>query len=164
MLDEGLVFHKTERGQQEIAKPGGALSPKYRRCLILIDGEKTLADLAPLFRPGEISAILEELQAGGYVALEGGAVATVRAAEEDSGPAIGAGVDPATFVEIRRRAMREVSDRLGPTGDPLAMKIERCTTPEELRAALRDAERILASFLGPEYAKTFAKKIGRDLA
>ena len=59
--------------------------------------------------------------------------------------------------------MREISDRLGPNGDTLALKIERCKTPEELRAALREAEKILASFLGAEYGRTFAQKIGRDL-
>jgi len=160
MLDEGLVFHKTERGQEEVARPGGGLSAKHRRCLILIDGAKTIAELSPLFRPGEVFAILQELQAGGYVALEGGAAAPMAPREPEAAMPP---VDTATFVEIRRRAIREVSDRLGPTGDPLALKIERCTTPEELRAALRDAERILASFLGADYAKTFARKIGRDL-
>lgn len=163
MLDESLIFHKTERGQTEVAQPGGGLSPKFRRCLILIDGAKSVAELAPLFRPGEISAILQELLAAGYVALEGDAVPAGAAAEPRSEEPLPK-VDPATFVEIRRRAIREVSDRLGPTGDPLAIKIERCTTPEELRAALRDAERILASFLGADYAKTFAKKIGKDLS
>lgn len=162
MLDDGLVFHKTERGHAEVAQPGGGLSPKFRRCLILIDGVKTVAELSPLFRPGEIAAILDELQAGGYVALEGGAAEAAPPGAEEAGAEF-AGIDATTFVEIRRRAIREVSDRLGPTGDPLAVKIEQCTTPEELRVALRDAERILASFLGAEYAKTFAKKVGRNL-
>ena len=52
---------------------------------------------------------------------------------------------------------------MGPNGDTLALKIERCKTPEELRVALREAEKILASFLGAEYGRTFAQKIGRDL-
>jgi hypothetical protein len=59
--------------------------------------------------------------------------------------------------------MREISDRLGPNGDTLALKIERCRTPEELRVALREAEKIMASFLGAEYGRAFAQKIGRDL-
>mgnify|MGYP003406747938 CR=1 FL=1 len=40
---------------------------------------------------------------------------------------------------------------------------QRCKTPEELRATLREAEKILASFLGAEYGRTFAQKVGRNL-
>ena len=46
---------------------------------------------------------------------------------------------------------------------PMDLRVERCKTPEELRVALREAETILTSFLGAEYGRTFAQKIGRDL-
>ncbi len=163
MLDENLVFHKSEAGAREIAAPGGHLTPKLRRALILVDGAKSVADLAPMFRPGEIDTILTELQAGGFVTLAGGELAPVA----DAGPAEAAsapGAIPARhFEEVRRRAMREISDRLGPNGDTLALKIERCRTPEELRVALREAEKIMTSFLGAAYGRTFVQKIGRDL-
>jgi hypothetical protein len=70
MLDESLVFHKTVLGQQEIAQATRTLAAKMRRALILVDGEKTVADLAPMFRPGEVDSILEELQASGHVTLD----------------------------------------------------------------------------------------------
>jgi hypothetical protein len=163
MLDENLVFHKTPLGAREVAAAERTLPAKLRRALILVDGAKSVADLAPLFRPGEIDAILAELQAGGFVSLEGGnlaALAPVAPASE-----LPAGNIPEEhFEEVRRRAMREVSDRLGPNGDTLALRIERCKTPEELRVALREAEKILTSFLGAEYGRTFARKIGRSLA
>jgi hypothetical protein len=71
MLDAMLIFHKTELGSREIGAPGGALTPRLRRALILVDGMKTVEDLAPLFRPGEIETILAELQEGGFVTLPG---------------------------------------------------------------------------------------------
>jgi hypothetical protein len=71
MLDATLVFQKTELGSREIGAPGGGLTPRLRRALIVVDGVKTVEDLAPLFRPGEIDTILEELQAGGFVTVAG---------------------------------------------------------------------------------------------
>lgn len=162
MLDENLVFHKTEAGARELAGTDRGVSSKLRRALILVDGTKTVADLAPMFRPGEVEVILVELQSLGLVSLAGGQVAPVSApGSTPAGPA--AAVTPARFDEIRLAAVREISHRLGPNGDTLAIKVERCKTPEELRTALREAEKILASFLGAEYGRTFAQKIGRDL-
>jgi hypothetical protein len=163
MLDENLVFHKTEAGAHEVSASSRHLAPKLRRALILVDGTKTVADLAPMFRPGEVDAILTELQAGGFVTLAGGALAPVTAAAPDAAGATPSAIAPQHFEEVRRRAMREISDRLGPNGDTLALKIERCRTPEELRMALLEAEKILTSFLGAAYGQTFTRKIGRDL-
>lgn len=161
MLDESLVFHKTQAGANEIATPVHALPPKLRRALIMVDGTKSVAELSALFRPGEAAPILLELQAKGLVSLSGGEVA--KAAESAPMPDPVAGLPRERFEEIRREAMREISHRLGPNGDALALKIERCATPQELRVALREAEKILASFLGAEYGRTFAQKVGRDL-
>lgn len=161
MLDESLVFHKTQAGANEIATPVHALPPKLRRALIMVDGAKTVAELSAMFRPGEAAAILLELQAKGLVSLSGGEIAKV--AEVAAAPDPSAGLPRERLEEIRREAMREISHRLGPNGDALALKIERCATPQELRVALREAEKILASFLGAEYGRTFAQKVGRDL-
>lgn len=161
MLDENLVFQKTEAGAREIAAPAHALSPKLRRALIMVDGVKRMAELAAMFRPGEIDAIVLELQAKGLVALPGGATAVSE--PQSAAPTGPISISPERFKEIRALAMREISHRLGPNGDALALKVEGCTTPEELRAALREAEKILASFLGAEYGRSFAQKVGRDL-
>ncbi|MBL0142859.1 MAG: hypothetical protein IPP91_12345 [Betaproteobacteria bacterium] len=164
MLDENLVFHKTGTGASEIASPAHGLAPKLRRALILVDGAKRVADLASAFRPGEVDAILLDLQAKGLVSLAGGAAAAMPAPSASGTPELADwSITGTHFEEVRRRAMREISDRMGPNGDTLALKIERCKSPDDLRAALREAEKILASFLGAEYGRTFARKIGRDL-
>jgi len=160
MLDESLVFHKTQAGANEIATPVHALPPKLRRALIMVDGAKSVAELSAMFRPGEAAAFLLELQAKGLVSLSGGEIAK---AADAPAPEPAAGLPQERFEQIRREAMREISHRLGPNGDALALKIERCATPQELRVALREAEKILASFLGAEYGRTFAQKVGRDL-
>ena len=159
MLDESLVFHKTALGAAEIGGATRTLGAKLRRALILVDGTKSVADLAPMFRQGEIDAILEELQAAGFVSLEGGAVAVASSATGGPAPANG----EQRFQEAKRAAMREVMDRLGPNGDTLAVRIERATTPAELRAALGEAERAFEAILGLAAARAFVQKIGRDL-
>ena len=163
MLDESLVFHKTENGATEMATPALSLSPKMRRALILVDGVKSVAQLSPMFRPGEIEAILAELQEKGLVTLAGGTLAAVSPDPAAGARGAGSSVSQENFKEVRQRAMHEISHRLGPNGDALAIRVERCKTPEELRVALREAETILTSFLGAEYGRSFAQKIGRDL-
>lgn len=164
MLDEGLVFHKTAVGAREMSTPGLGLPPKLRRALILVDGAKTVSQLGSLFRPGEVETILAELQHRGLVTLAGGALAPVSPEPPAEAKAsAGKGIGKENFEAVRQRAMREISHRLGPNGDALAIRVERCKTPEELRVALREAETILTSFLGAEYGRTFAQKIGRDL-
>jgi hypothetical protein len=159
MLDESLVFHKTARGAEEIGGAGRTLAAKLRRALILVDGVKSVADLAPMFRQGEIDAILAELQAGGYVSLEGGAIADT--SPQEAGAATAGGLQ--RFNEAKRAAMREVMDRLGPNGDSLAMKIERAGRPAELRSVLNEAERVMTAFVGEAAARAFVQKVGRDL-
>lgn len=162
MFDETLVFHKTALGQAEIAGTVRTLQGRLRRALILVDGARTVGQIAPLVRPGELDGILEELQAGGFISLAGGTLA-------DLLPGAGAGAPPAgpddaeKFERARRLAMREVMDRLGPNGDELAVLIERCKGPPELRAVMRDAERILAVYIGAAAARDFAQRVGRDL-
>jgi hypothetical protein len=157
MLDGTLVFRKTELGSREMGAPSHGLTPRLRRALILVDGVKTVEDLAPLFRPGEIDTILAELQAGGFVMLAGGELADP--AQADAPPQSGADL----FEEVRRRAVREVSDHLGPEGEAIALAIERCRSREELREALREAAKVLTGIVGAEYGRNFARNIGLDL-
>jgi hypothetical protein len=82
MLEETLVFHKTPRGQHEIGQPARTLPPKTRRALILVDGEKSVADLSPMFRPGEVDQILEELQASGHITLDAQQAAPLRTGDD----------------------------------------------------------------------------------
>jgi hypothetical protein len=154
MLDETLVFHKTALGAAEIAGADRTLPGKLRRALILVDGNKTVADLAPLFRQGEIDGILGELQASGHISLEGGEVATQAPVAQGAAPVNGL----LRFDETKRAAMREVMERLGPNGDTVAVRIERAGNPAELRAALGEAERLVAGFVGEAAARAFAQK------
>ena len=148
-MDEAIVFEKTERGQREIAQPGGELPPRLRRILIMIDGAKPIGDLAPMTRPGEIEVIVETLLRGSYIVASGGEPAAMpfQPAEEEPeapAPAPASAAPAVDFEETRRRAMRQVQDMLGPNGDPLAIEFERCKTPAQLRELIGKSLRIIA--------------------
>jgi len=58
MLDDRLVYAKTARGIAEVGTRSDAVSLSARRVLIMIDGKRTLAELAPLSSTGDIGPIV----------------------------------------------------------------------------------------------------------
>ncbi len=171
-MDELTVFMKTAKGVEEIANRSGALSLMVRRVLIMADGQRPIRDLASWVRAGEIENVMNLLESQGYVQRVGGpppapsaavgtlppsppvaATAVASAPQEDRGQQ--------NFEETRRRALREVSDRLGPDGDHLVQKIERCRTNEELRELVREAERLIAVFYKEVAAQDFIRALRR---
>lgn len=160
MLDETLVFHRTESGERQAAGPAPGLAPGLRRALGLVDGERPLGEIALRLRAGEAQAVFERLLALGLVALPEGSPAPAPGPAASPPPAPG----PERLDEIRRLAIREISDRLGPNGDALARRIEACRTPAALREALLSAGAILATHLGADYGRRFAGRIAPDLA
>ena len=157
-MDPGYAFRKTGSGAEEVAGRSSTLSVKQRRCLILIDGKRTLRELAMCFRPGELSSLLRDLVERGYVEEPPGGIAGLESIT--GGIRL---VDQQRFLDIRSRAAREISDRLGPLGDPLALEISRCASPEDLRTVLRHVEQVIRGFLGADQALSFVRRVGREL-
>ncbi|MCS7101342.1 MAG: hypothetical protein NZL99_06535 [Burkholderiaceae bacterium] len=165
MIDERSVYAKTPKGVAEVAARSGALSLSARRVLIMIDGRRSVADLAALARPGEIAQIIETLESQGFVQRVGASAPTPAPAEPP--PADAGGDDmaeerlAASLEAIKRRTVRELSDRLGPDAEVMAVRIEQCRTPEELRQRLQEAERLVAGILGAAQAQEFLRALRR---
>lgn len=66
-----------------------------------------------------------------------------------------------TVEEVKRRAVHELNERLGPEAEYLAMRIERCASAEELREHLREAERLVAHTIGEASAQEFVRAMRR---
>ena len=64
-----------------------------------------------------------------------------------------------TLEEAKRRAVRELLDRVGPAGDDMARRIERCDTPELFRDRVREAERLIAGFVGDAAAQDYLRAL-----
>jgi hypothetical protein len=90
-VDGSFVYTKTPRGVAEIAARGAELAMSTRRVLIMIDGKRTVDEVAVLVRPGEINAIIAQLEGGGFIQRAGASldVPTVNGRDGDFGADIG---------------------------------------------------------------------------
>jgi len=71
IADPGTVYVKTASGRDEVACRNGGLSQRERRVLIVVDGQRTVAELIALFSPGELEAALPVLVEKGLVVAAG---------------------------------------------------------------------------------------------
>jgi hypothetical protein len=162
MLDDRLVYAKTPKGTAEINARSGDVSLAARRVLIMIDGRRTIADLAPFARPGEVVQVIQQLEARGLVHQTNGTAAAPLAPAPEP-PLEESNEDRlfASFEAAKRRAVRELADRLGPDAEVIAVRIEHARTTDELRQRLAEAERLVAGFLGDAQAQEFARAVRR---
>jgi glycosyltransferase involved in cell wall biosynthesis len=172
-MNEKAVYAKTSRGTAEVAQRSGSLSLAARRVLIMVDGRRTARELAQLLKPGEIDGVLATLESLGYIQRVGAAEASsTRTGPATRGefaaldvPTVGGDIGEErnlmTLDEARRRAVRELHERLGPDADLMATRIEQCRTADELRERIREAERLVAGFLGEAAAQDYLRALRR---
>ena len=174
-MDGTLIYAKTPKGVAEVAARTAQLSMTTRRVLIMMDGKRTIDELSVLVRPGEIDAIITQLESAGLAqkasspsAVEpASAITTAREDETKSPTTINAPVmddrelTPITLEEAKRRAVRELNDRLGPDAEVVAIRIESCRTIEDFRERVRDAERFVATALGAAAAQDYLRALRR---
>lgn len=164
MLDDRLVYAKTARGIAEVGTRSDAVSLSARRVLIMIDGKRPLAELAPLSSTGDIGPIVEQLEAQGMVQLVSAGVPTDPPTDlgaADAAEDLAEERLVASFDAFKRRAVRELSDRLGPDAEVMAVRIEHCRTTDDLRQRLLEAERLVAGMLGDAQAQDFLRALRR---
>ena len=153
-----IVYIKTADGQRELRTRERGLPPRARSLLILIDGKRTYDELAVLVQ--QIDTTLPTL-------LDAGLVAIVAAASPDSTPAAApsaasGGTQPIESPDaLRRAAVRAVNDLLGPTGEALALRLEKASGVQELDAALERAVAVIANARGGAAAAQFANRFIR---
>lgn len=167
-MDGSIVYSKTPKGVAEVAARSAQLSMTTRRVLIMVDGKRTVDELAVLLRPGEIDAVITQLENAGLIqrnstthAIDVPTVAG-RVLESVAPTTQGGAPDeqnPMTLDEAKRRAVRELTDRLGPGAESLAIRIEGCKTIEDFRERVREAERLVTAALGPAAAQDYLRAL-----
>jgi hypothetical protein len=173
-MDESLVFEKTPQGLAEVGTRSAGLSLQARRVLIMIDGSRTLGELAPLAPDGKLDEVIGLLRARGLIRSVNDVDATALTEAWNAGAASSPHPPPTpampddriylTLDEVKRRAVHELNERMGPDGEPLAMRIERSSTAEELREQLHEAERLIARAIGETSAQEFVRTMRRKSA
>ncbi|MEY4884091.1 MAG: hypothetical protein RIS34_1945 [Pseudomonadota bacterium] len=164
-MNPGTTYCKTDTGRAEIAQRSGNLAAGQRRLLIMVDGVKTVNDLAAFVRVGELDASLQHLLAQGLIESTGQATPlaapvapgfVAAGASEAPRPA----TSPQEYEKVRQAASDFVSARLGEAAIPICAAIEQCDSPAELRKMLRGVEIFVGDKLSADTAQQFARHFG----
>lgn len=67
----GVIFAKTPRGQDELGRKSGGLTPRQRRVLIFVDGKRSVDDLRGMLQSDDLQHTLGLLEEDGYIELAG---------------------------------------------------------------------------------------------
>jgi hypothetical protein len=154
------IYRKTAKGQAEIETRAHRLPPRLRGALIMVDGQRSVEDLAKLV-PGDAAGSLEQLLADGFIDVfavladrpaQALVPATTLAVQRKPTP------DPGSLEATKRDAVRYLNDRLGPAAESIALKIERASNVTELQPVLAQAAQLLRSFSGAGAADPFVAK------
>jgi hypothetical protein len=148
------VYHKSAKGTEAIAtRQHGLMTPKLRTMLILIDGKRSLEDLAKLSQ-GDTEQLLEQL-------LDQGFIEPVAAPESSAPPPLASA--PArhatTLAEAQRFAVRKLTDIMGPNAEDLCLRIEAARNVHDLQKAVAKAEGTLRQFVNSQSAAEFMADI-----
>jgi hypothetical protein len=175
-MNLSAIYRKTDAGLAEVKDRGLGLRAELRRLLILMDGVATLAKLSAFVRASEIEFLIAELELHGLITTGMSSLTTPSmlakpmisiGAYRDGPVAETAASAPRTasesFVEptiaqvqaVRRAAISTLHDVLGPGADDLAVKIERCKTSTEMRAAINEVRQVLDRQQGVEVGQRF---------
>lgn len=143
-------FGRTAKGQAEIAQGGKSLRGKLRTVLFLVDANKPLVDVEQQIKliGAPIDAI-DQLVAGGYVAEIGGAMQPALA--PIPAPSTQSTEDRLVNFRVAKTFMNDtIVDALGIRAFVFTLKLERCSTAEDLIDLL------------PTYTEALLKKLDRD--
>jgi len=152
------IFRKTAKGTDEIATRANRLVPRLRTALILVDGVRSEIELAQLIKL-QAAETLKELQTQGYIEVASVVEPPKKPAEEPPAKK-SVGAEPAatgekSFSTFRAEAVRAFNDLTGPTGEALAMKMEKAASREQLSPLLQLAHQIIANARGQQAANEF---------
>ena len=155
-----ITYRKSLKGVAELETRVHRLAPRLRAALIMIDGNKTDADLAGLI-PAEPQAALASLLADGFI--EVAATLAERPIEPEPAPTQvsampGVRKTAGAHETLRRDIVRHLTDQLGPGAETLAIKIERTNSMLELQPLLAQAVGLLRNMRGLAAAKAFAAR------
>lgn len=159
------LLRKTPAGQAEVTAKAHTLPPRARSLLIMIDGKRSMSDLRAMLGP-QVDEAAELLQREGLVEVVDKAVTApapldaAKAAVDDDAPAPPVPPEPVDWKEQRADSARALTQILGPMGDDTALRLERCKSDDELRAALRRAADLLDIAARPEQAAAFRRRFG----
>jgi hypothetical protein len=164
------IFRKTDKGLSEIETRAHRLPPRLRAALIMVDGKRSSDELRALI-PAQADETLAALLEQGYIDK----LAEVAAAPPKPAVSIGvpsrlgaSSLPPDTtrgseFTLLRRQLVREFNDLTGPTGEVLAIRLEKAVDRQALSTLLPAAGEFIASVRGAAKANEFRQRFADQL-
>ena len=156
-----IIYRKTAKGVNEIETRAHRLVPRARSALIMVDGKRDAMALAGLIQ--QAAETLTMLAEQGFIEAAGASASAKLAAlvpapaPSRTPPAAQTAASP-EFVARRRAAVRALNDALGPTGEALAVRMERARDPGELAPLLQVAVQLIGNVRGRAAAEAFAAR------
>jgi len=157
-----VILKKTEKGLNAFKVRDPLLTHKSRVLLILINGEKTIAELAPLLTMGsDTHEKLKELLDAGFVeevliqTTSQQQIATISETTNKVNSVVANST--ANLQTAIRAATRMLADMLGPNSDVLCIQLEKCKTKDEFNAKVLEFRKIVDAMRTEKHGDEFVK-------
>jgi hypothetical protein len=156
------ILKKTEKGLNALKVRDPTLTQKARVLLILIDGKKTIGELAPLLTAGSDTheKFSELLQAGLVAEVLQQKILQTQLDANNTSDAIKKteiAYSTQTLQVAIRAACRMLTDILGPNSDVLSMQLEKCKTKDEFNVKILEFRKIVSSMRTEKHGDEFVK-------
>ncbi len=160
-----MIYSKTESGLNAIKDRASGLTPRQRSVLIMCDGKRDSEEI--LKNTAGLGVTANDLQTLVSMQMLVGispAVVPPAAAPVGSGgagtaaklaPETSRSVSPEELKILIRRATRQLEGLLGPSCEPMSLKLEKSKTYDEYAIKIHDIQRVLTSIRSEKVANEF---------
>ncbi len=156
------TYRKSAKGIAEIATRANKLVPRLRSALILVDGKRSDEDLRSLILQQPDETLLA-LAAQGFIEVvsvtDTRPIPVARVAAPAAAPAAATPPKPAPgaddFVVYRREVVRMLNEKVGPGAEPMAIRLERTRSFDEIRPLLDAARQMIEMARGAQAGNDF---------
>jgi hypothetical protein len=163
-MQKHFIYAKSPKGNDNVATHPHRLAARYRRFLALVDGKRSVAELDTVARPQEIIETLSYLIAHGFIEKVGER-GLPEALDPQEDPFLAASMTADMFEEFKRRAVLQLDEKFGALARAASERISQAGTPADLRAALRESERMMSAQqpkVDPTAVREIFLRIGRN--
>ena len=168
-----MIYSKTPAGLNAIKDRSLGLTPKQRSVLIMCDGKRDSAEV--LKNTAGLGATASDLEAlvslqmvvgispalGQAAAPEPSSVSASPASNPspDVAPSASRAVSPEELRILVRRATKQLENLLGPSCEPLSLKLEKSKSYDEFAIKIYDIRRVLVSTRTEKIADEFIASV-----
>jgi hypothetical protein len=149
-MDQGEIYAKTEAGARELKERKRNLPVALRSVLIMVDGNRTVAEVLKRARALRVDvAALETLERAGLIAKRFSAPSS---SDPEAASAPRSESEIQQFLAAQKQLSNAINEHLGFRGYMMIMRLQRANN-------LRDLHDLL-----PDFAKAMVKRVGIDAA